>query len=611
MREGGRRAATGTRLQGADLVEGGVRYRIWAPEKRRVEARIEPAGGGDARVLTLAPEEGGYHIARDSAGRAGDRYRYVLDGEGPFPDPASRAQPDGVHGPSLVVDPLAYAWDDAGWKCPPLRDLVIYEIHVGTFTPEGTFRAAIGKLGWLRELGVNAIQMMPVADFPGGRNWGYDGVALYAPARCYGTPNDLRALVDAAHAHGIAVVLDVVYNHLGPDGNYLGAYSRHYFNEERHTPWGAALNFDGEGSAAVCGFFVCNAAYWLDEFHFDGLRLDATHAILDESERHVLAQIADVAHERGAFVIAEDERNAAMIVAADGHGLDAVYADDFCHTVQVALGDHSYREDFDGSAAELADELRHGWHYRGKVSKHHGVPRGSECAHLPPSCFALCISNHDQVGNRAFGERLHQLTSPEAYRAASALLLLAPYTPMLFMGQEWGAFTPFLYFTEHNDELGRLVTEGRRKEFARFPEFRDPARARTIPDPQSIETFERSKLDWSEVAREPHAGLLALHRECLRLRAADRAFRPATRDGWEVADIGAAMLVLRGAGFEWKIVAHLAGASLRHRVSGAGCQCVLSTNEERFGGNGVSGFDPEPGELKLDGPELLVLRSPL
>ena len=597
--------------QGAELGESGVRYRVWAPEKRRVEAHIQPAGGGSARSLVLVPEAGGYHAASDPLGRAGDRYRYVLDGAGPFPDPASRAQPDGVHGASLVVDSRAHAPRDAVWKCPPLRDLVIYEIHTGTFTPEGTFRAVIGKLAWLRELGVNAIQIMPVADFPGDRNWGYDGVALYAPARCYGTPDDLRALVDAAHAHGLGVVLDAVYNHFGPDGNYLGAYSRFYFNEARHTPWGAALNFDGEHGEAVCDFFASNAAYWLDEFHFDGLRLDATHAIVDGSERHLLARIADLAHERGAFVIAEDERNLALIVAQDGHGIDAVYADDFCHTIQVALGDPGYREDFDGSATELADELRHGWHYRGKMSKHHGVPRGSECAHLPPSCFALCISNHDQVGNRAFGERLHQLTSPEAYRAASALLLLAPYTPMLFMGQEWGASTPFLFFTEHNDELGRLVTEGRRKEFGRFPEFRDPEVARTIPDPQNAETFTRSKLDWSEITRAPHAALLALYRECLRLRASDPAFRPASREGWEAADVGIATLRLRGANCEWLILAHIAATPFTHQLTGANWQRVLSTNEARFGGSGASSFDPATGIVNFAAPELLVLRSAL
>ncbi|MDI1312413.1 malto-oligosyltrehalose trehalohydrolase, partial [Prosthecobacter sp.] len=446
------------RPQGAEIIPDGVRYRIWAPERRHVEARIIPSEGGTARTLILAMDADGYHAGVDTQGVAGDRYQYMVDGAGPFPDPASRSQPDGVHGVSSVVDPHAYAWQDSGWKCPPLRDLVLYEIHIGTFTPEGTFLAVIGKLPYLSDLGINALQIMPVADFPGARNWGYDGVSLFAPARCYGTPDDLRALVDAAHEQGIAVVQDVVYNHLGADGNYLGVYSRFYFNDEVHTPWGASLNYDGHQHPAVREYFLSNVAYWLDEFHFDGLRLDATHAILDASSRHLLAEIADAAHERGAFVIAEDERNLAAVIATDGHGMDAVYADDFCHSIQVALGDNSYREDFTGSATELADELWHGWHYRGQVSQHLGVARGGAGDHLSPEKFALCISNHDQVGNRAFGERLHQLTTPAAYRAASALLLLAPATPMLFMGQEWGAETPFQYFTNHNDELGRLVT---------------------------------------------------------------------------------------------------------------------------------------------------------
>jgi maltooligosyltrehalose trehalohydrolase len=597
------------RPQGAEIVEGGVRYRIWAPEKHRVEVQIHPLGEDSMRTLPLAPEADGYHSIIDPAGIAGDRYQYVVDGEGPFPDPASRAQPDGVHGVSLVVDPQVYAWRDAEWKCPPLRDLVLYEVHIGTFTPEGTFRAAIGKLPHLREMGINALQIMPVADFPGGRNWGYDGVSLFAPARCYGTPDDLRALVDAAHAHDIAVVLDVVYNHLGPDGNYLGVYSRFYFNDDVHTLWGAALNFDGPRHAAVREYFLSNAAFWLDEFHFDGLRLDATHAILDASSRHLIAEIADTAHERGAFVIAEDERNLASVIDAGGDGADAVYADDFCHTIQVALGDLSYHDDFTGSAEELADELRHGWHYRGQMSRHLGAPRGGECGHLQPEKFLFCISNHDQVGNRAFGERLHQITTPKAYHAASALLLLAPATPMLFMGQEWGASTPFQYFTDHHAELGRLVTEGRRKEFARFLEFRDPKVALSIPDPQSIATFMRSKLDWDEVARPSHLELLTLYRECLRLRASDPALRPASRSGWEVPDLGVAALRYFGAECEWIILVHLASTPLAVTLPDAHWTRILSTNETRFGGSGRSGFDPGAGRVAFTRPELLVLQS--
>lgn len=604
-----KRGARKLRPQGAEITPAGVRYRIWAPEKVQVLAQIQPLAGGTARTLLLAKDADGYHAGLDALGVAGDRYQYVIDGNGPFPDPASRFQPEGVHGVSAVVDPHAYDWQDSGWQCPPLRDLVLYEIHVGTFTPEGTFSAAIGKLAHLRDLGINALQIMPVADFPGARNWGYDGVSLFAPARCYGTPDDLRALVDAAHAQGIAVVQDVVYNHLGADGNYLGVYSRFYFNDEVHTPWGAALNFDGRQHRAVREYFLSNVAYWLDEFHFDGLRLDATHAILDSSSRNLLAEIADAAHERGAFVIAEDERNLAAVIAPDGHGMDAVYADDFCHSIQVALGDNSYQEDFSGSAAELADELRHGWHYRGQLSKHLGAPRGSDSEHLPPEKFAFCISNHDQVGNRAFGERLHQLTTPAAYRAACALLLLAPATPMLFMGQEWGAETPFQYFTNHNDELGRLVTEGRRKEFARFPEFRDPEIARTIPDPQSHETFMRSKLDWSELTRSPHVELLDLHRECLRLRAQESALRPVSRSGWEVLDLGAVALRYFGQNCEWLVLAHFAPTALAVTLPAGRWLCILSTNNTRFGGSGAAGFDPVPGRVAFTQPELLVMQT--
>jgi len=597
------------RSQGVALTEGGVRYRLWAPEKTRVEARIQPATGGGVRLLPLTREKDGHHSATDPTGRVGDHYQYLLDGEGPFPDPCSCFQPEGVHGVSQVVDPCSHAWGDADWECPPLRDLVLYEVHIGTFTPEGTFRAAIDKLPHLVGLGINALQIMPVADFPGGRNWGYDGVSLFAPARCYGTPDDLRALVDAAHSHGIAVVLDVVYNHLGPDGNYLGACSRFYFNSKRHTPWGAGLNFDGKQHGPVREHFLANAAYWLDEFHFDGLRLDATHAIDDESPRHLLAQIAEVAHESGAFIIAEDERNLAKVIEPEGYGLDAVYADDFCHSVQVALGDAGYAADFSGSAAELADELRHGWHYRGQECPPHHAPRGTECRHLPPEKFVLCISNHDQVGNRAFGERLHQLTSPEAYRAASAMLLLAPGTPMLFMGQEWGASTPFLYFTDHKEELGRQVTEGRRKEFSRFPEFRDPAIARTIPDPQSSQAFMRSKLDWSEINHAPHSALLELYRACLRLRASDAALRPLTRDGWEVLETCGTALLYKGAGCSWLILAHLSSSSEIAVLPEARWCVVLSSNETRFGGSGASEFDPAVGTVAFSGPELLVLQT--
>lgn len=604
--------------QGAEIVEGGVRYRIWAPDKTNVEVEVQRDGSDVRERLPLALDAGGYYHTVHHGGKAGDRYRYFLGGETGFPDPASRWQPDGVHGMSMVIDPRPFPWTDAEWERPPFRNLIIYELHIGTFTREGTFRAAIQRLPYLCALGVTAIEVMPVADFPGSRNWGYDGVSLYAPARCYGTPDDFRAFVDAAHGYDLAVVLDVVYNHLGPDGNYLGAFSPFYFTKRHTTPWGDALNFDGKHNAAVRSFFMSNAVYWLEEFHIDGLRLDATHAIQDDSPRHLLEELADAAHERGCYVFAEDERNFAMLTQhkPGGYGLDAVYADDFCHTVQVALGDMTYNDDFTGSAVELSDELRHGWLYKGQFSRRNDGPRGTEGDHLQPEDFLYCISNHDQTGNRAFGERLNHLASPEAYRAASALLLLSPYTPQIFMGQEWGASTPFLYFTDHNAELGRLVSEGRRKEFARYPEFRDPEKSKRIPDPQSAGTFEKSKLIWEENERDPHSKILALYLECIRLRMNNSAFRPEGRETWKAANFGLIAIHLRDDD-DWLVLVDLAG---KHRLSladeefcrlrtGKKWKRILSTNERQYGGNERRSFDVESEVVTFEQPELLVLKS--
>ncbi|MBA2269921.1 MAG: malto-oligosyltrehalose trehalohydrolase, partial [Chthoniobacterales bacterium] len=451
-----RRAASPTqRSQGAELTAAGVRYRTWC-EHDRVDVLLVDATGAVLRTLPLEPEGDGYFSGIDQEGRAGDLYRYRLSDTGDWPDPASRAQPFGVHGPSSVVDPSAFRWGDASWKAPAYRDLVIYELHVGTFTGAGTFRATIEKLEYLVALGVNAIEIMPVADFPGDRNWGYDGVSLYAPSRAYGEPDDFRALVDAAHAGGLAVILDVVYNHLGPDGNYLGCYHSGYFNSEHETPWGVGLNHE---QAAVRDFFSENALYWMREFHIDGFRLDATHAIVDDSPQHILAEIAERVHARGGFVIAEDDRNDPNLLRASnagGLGFDGCWSDDFHHTVRVMLTKQreGYYANFEGTSRELADTLAHGWHFRGQPRPTSGKPRGGESIDLQPEQFVYCISNHDQVGNRAFGERLGHVVEPAAYRAASGLLCLVPYTPMLFMGQEWAASTPFQFFTEHNAELG-------------------------------------------------------------------------------------------------------------------------------------------------------------
>ena len=346
---------------------------------------------------------------------------------------------------------------------------------------------------------------MPIGDFPGRWNWGYDGVLIYAPSRAYGTPDDMRALVDTAHQYGIAVILDVVYNHFGPDGNYLGCFSKSFFTDKHHTPWGAAFNLDGDDCAPTREFFIRNPIYWMEEFHIDGFRLDATHEIPDNSSRHIFTEITEAIHARGGYAIAEDCRNEAQMItdeSAGGYGFDAVWADDFHHVIRVALTGirESYYEDFAGTLEELIEVLQHGWLYRGRHSRALKAKRGTECRHLRPSSFIFCLSNHDQTGNRAFGERLHQVVSAEVYRALSMLLCLSPYTPMLFMGQEWATTSPFLYFCDHNEQLGPLITEGRRREFSGFSGYKDHESLERIPDPQAKETFQQSKLRWEELA---------------------------------------------------------------------------------------------------------------
>ena len=506
---------------------GGVRFRVWAPDRERVELVLEASGPAPE----LVRDAEGYWGAFVPELPVGALYRYRLDGEGPFPDPASRFQPQGVHGPSSVVDPAAFAWSQPEWKGLDLQELVVYELHVGTFTPEGTFQGAQQRLRYLKDLGVTAIELMPLADFPGRRNWGYDGVDLFAPARAYGEPEDLRRLVDAAHGEGLAVLLDVVYNHLGPDGAYLGLFSPSYFSKTHKTPWGPAVNLDGPASEHVRGFFIENAGHWIHEYRIDGLRLDACHALIDESPRHFLAELQDRVRssvpDRKVLIVAEDSRNLVHMVrpeAEGGWGLDAVWADDLHHQLRVGMaGDRDgYYADFTGSLEDLARTVQDGWFFQGQTSQHFGGPRGTDPTEAPPRRFVVCLQNHDQVGNRALGERLHHQVDPATWRAASTLLLLGPETPLLFMGQEWGATSPFLFFTDHHADLGPRVTEGRRKEFADFRAFTDPAARARIPDPQAEETFGRGRLQWSEADTEPHAGLRRLYRTLLALRRETR-----------------------------------------------------------------------------------------
>jgi maltooligosyltrehalose trehalohydrolase len=609
--------------QGADLVAEGVRYRVWARGARQVEA-IVWSGDEPPRVAPLLLDASGYFHGVDHQGQAGDLYKFRIDGGNEYPDPASRWQPEGVHGRSAVIDPRQFQWHDIEWSEPPLRNLVIYELHIGTFTPEGTFLTAIDKLPHVQELGATAIEIMPLGDFAGERNWGYDGVCIYAPAHAYGHPDDLRALVDAAHELNLAVILDVVYNHLGPDGNYLGAYAPGYIDEERKTPWGGALRFDDPEYRPLRALFVSNPLYWRDEFHIDGFRVDAAHAILDESPRHILEEIVSAVHEHGGFAIAEDSRNDSRVVlpaAENGLGFDAVWADDFHHSARVAntRENQGYLGDFTGSLTEMVETLRCGWFYRGQYSASKKGKRGAECRHIPPRKFVHCISNHDQVGNRALGERLNHSISREAYLAASALLCLTPYTPMLFMGQEWAASTPFLFFTDHHEELGKLVTEGRREEFKEFGAFNDPAARAKIPDPQALKTFADSRLVWDEVRDERKSRTLELYRKCLALRRLEPAFRPVSRETWhvEALALGAGALRIKAAASDWLLLFDLEGG---HNGSLAeewickprgpeGWALVLSTNEKQFGGTGACAYDPAANMARFNLPELIVLRS--
>lgn len=607
---------------GAHVTDVGVVYRVWAPDHSRVTVAI---GGGNEphRHVQLEPESDGYFSGVDPEGRAGDLYRYEI-ANARVPDPASRFQPLGVEGPSQVVDPRVYHWITPGWRSPPLRGRVIYELHVGAFTREGTFLAAIDRLDDLVELGVNAIELMPLADFAGNRNWGYDGVMLYAPARCYGRPDDLRALVDAAHARGLAVIIDVVYNHLGPVGNVLARFARDYMHRERESGWGQALNFDGPNAEPVREFFLENACMWLDEYRVDGLRLDALHAIHDTSPTHIVAEIAAAVHLRGGFVVGEDERNDATAISGRTDGgweLDGVWSDDFHHTIRVALTHQreAHFGSYTGKPEEWAQTLQEGWLFTGQRFDQWQRPRGTPAGHLPPERFVFCISNHDQVGNRPLGDRLHEVISPEAYRAVSMLLCLVPYTPMLFMGQEWAASARFPYFTDHPGEVGQNIRQGRLAEFAGRNAVYDAEVLGRMPDPQAENTFLQAKLDWEERTRAPHAGVLALYRECLALRAANAVFQSADRRMWQVGLVGRNVLSIRWGHPErdWVLLFSLTTPDeqivydrhLRPRL-GHHWQLVLASNEPRFGGAAVTeATGGENGAPVLISPGAMLLRE--
>lgn len=515
---------------GALVEREGARFRLWAPKASMLELVVEH-GEARRRVRPVRIEEG-YWEHFEPGAAPGDRYGYVVDGAGPFPDPCSRSQPDGVHGLSELLETQAFQWRAENWTPPPFEDLVIYELHVGTFTSGGTFESAAKEVERLEGLGVNAIEIMPVASFSGRWNWGYDGVALFAPFEGYGGPAGLQRLVDEAHQHGIAVILDVVYNHFGPDGNYTGIYSDAYVNPDKQTPWGPALNFDGVGCEQVRRFYIENALHWICDFRIDGLRLDATHAILDSSPRHFLAELSTVVRERAGrtvYLIAETNENDHRYVEPTehgGHGFDAVWADDFHHAVRTSIqADHEgYYSGYEGLPS-LEHVLRRGWLYEGQFDPGFGRRRGGP-AYIPSwASLVYCLQNHDQVGNRAFAERLSRTANEAEVRAFTTLLLLLPETPMLFQGQEWGSHRPFLYFTDHGEHLADLIREGRRAEFAKFAAFSDPATRELIPDPQAPEAFEWSRLEAPE-ERDARSQLLeAFHRSLIGLRRSDQVLR--------------------------------------------------------------------------------------
>jgi maltooligosyltrehalose trehalohydrolase len=500
-------------MQSAKPESDGVHYRVWAPRHETLSVVVS----GCEIAMTRGAD--GVFMAIDDRGAAGDLYQFKLPDGKRLPDPGTHFQPQGVHGPSEVIDHGAFEWPGAKFAAPALDDLIIYECHVGTFTPEGTFAAAIEKLPYLKELGVTAIQIMPVGDFGGRWNWGYDGVCLYASTRNYGRPEDLKRFVAAAHGVGLAVILDVVYNHFGPDGNYWESYSDEFFVKGDSNIWGKTIDF---ASKHVREFFIGNVAHWMQHYHVDGFRLDATHAIIDKSRPHILTEISDEVRKRGGFTIAEDERNMAALVSPkpEGLGIDAVWADDFHHVVKVALTGERFAHfrSYEGTPDELHETVANGWLFRGQEYPQWKKPRGTDCAHLGAEKFVYCISNHDQVGNRPLGERLNHLVSAEAYAAASALLCLLPYTPMIWQGQEWAASTTFCFFTDHAGKIGENVSKGRLNEFKHYgADFGEDVIAR-MPDPQDPKTFTNSKLNWSEVTQTVHSETLELYKRLLKFR---------------------------------------------------------------------------------------------
>jgi maltooligosyltrehalose trehalohydrolase len=593
---------------GAEYQREGTHFRVWAPAARDVAVVLETK---DLTEVRLSSEGAGYFSGLAAGARPGARYRFRLDGGDAFPDPASRWQPEGPDGPSVVVDPAAFRWTDQDWRGVTAHGQVLYEMHVGTFTREGTYAAAEAHLPFLKDLGITVLELMPVNEFNGPFGWGYDGVNLFAPTRLYGEPDALRHFIDRAHALGLGVILDVVYNHFGPSGNYLSHFSRDYTSQHHANEWGEAINFDGQDSGPVREFFACNAAYWIAEFHFDGLRLDATQCIFDASPTHIIAEIAQgaraAAGARSIYLAGENEPQHAELarpVEQGGLGLDALWNDDFHHSATVAATGacEAYYTETRGTPQELISSLKWGFLYQGQYYAWQKQRRGHPALDLPATAFIQFLQNHDQVANSARGQRLHQLTSPGRYRALTALTLLTPCTPLLFQGQEFAASAPFLYFARHGEELDALIRKGRHEFLLQFPNIASTEGGKLLASPADEQTFLQCKLDHAE--RERHAPVVHMHRDLLRLRREDPVLSRSERERMHGAVLGPEAFLLRfldEGGDDRLIVVNLGATLPLHPMSepliappaGTGWTLLWHSEDPRYGGCGSAEPDGE------------------
>jgi len=607
---------------GAEITPAGVHFRVWAPNSQKVSVQLISPGG--TKLVALESEPDGYFSGLVAEARANMLYKYQLD-SGAFPDPASRFQPDGPHGPSQIIDASTFRWTDSKWRGVTREGQVIYEMHIGTFTPEGTWASAMEQLPELARLGVTVLEVMPVADFPGRFGWGYDGVDLFAPTRLYGSPDDFRAFVDRAHALGLGVILDVVYNHIGPDGNYLKQFSPDYFSSRYQNEWGEALNFDGNNSGPVREFFISNAGYWIDEFHLDGLRLDATQQIFDRSEEHILAAITKrvraAAQGRSTYLVAENEAQHSKLARAledGGYGIDALWNDDFHHSATVAVTgrNEAYFSDHFGTPQELISAMKRGYLFQGQWYAWQKQRHGSPTTGLHPANFVNCIQNHDQIANSLRGIRLHQLTSPGRFKAITALFLLGPGTPMLFQGEEFAASTPFLYFADHNPELAKLVAKGRRQFLEQFPSIACAECTPCLDNPESETTFRKCKLDFAE--RERNTIYYELHRDLLKLRREDPVFRNPRIGGVDGAVLGTEAFVLRFFGDDGddRLLLVNLGTDLQLTaqpepllapVEDTAWKLIWSSEDPRYGGFGTPPFGE--GNWRISGHAAVVFAT--